>query len=196
MDNSHTITQFKNGTAVELAAANPILAKAEMVLESDTNKIKFGDGETRYNLLPYINGGFKYGKYKLSANQTSNLSPSNKILFDTRVGGVLPAPVSNQIALKAHTTYKIDLKIYASFSNEGYVNAQVYNPATSENIGEAFAFVTYDYNVSRYAYMGTAPVIFRPDSDINIAVKIDAALNLSSIQSLYSSLLIEEYGGI
>lgn len=49
--------QFRRGTAAEWTAANPILAQAEMGVETDTDKFKLGDGATAWNSLPY--GGLK-----------------------------------------------------------------------------------------------------------------------------------------
>ncbi len=46
--------QFKRGTYKAWKASNPILMKGEPGFESDTEKLKIGDGETRWNNLPYI----------------------------------------------------------------------------------------------------------------------------------------------
>lgn len=45
--------QLRGGTAAEWAAANPIIADREFVIETDTKKNKIGDGVTHYNDLPY-----------------------------------------------------------------------------------------------------------------------------------------------
>lgn len=45
--------QLRGGTAAEWAAANPILAERELVVETDTKKVKIGDGVTNYNSLAY-----------------------------------------------------------------------------------------------------------------------------------------------
>lgn len=45
--------QLRGGTAAEWAAANPVLAEREFVVETDTNQTKIGDGTTNYNSLPY-----------------------------------------------------------------------------------------------------------------------------------------------
>jgi len=47
------IIQLRGGTAAQWAASNPILAERELVVETDTKKIKIGDGATAYNALPY-----------------------------------------------------------------------------------------------------------------------------------------------
>lgn len=52
------ITEIKprRGTAAQWASTNPVLASGEMGLESDTKKIKFGDGTTTWNSLGYAGG--------------------------------------------------------------------------------------------------------------------------------------------
>ena len=50
------IIQIKRGTAAEWNAANPILALAELGLETDTNKMKAGDGVTAWSGLTYMTG--------------------------------------------------------------------------------------------------------------------------------------------
>lgn len=43
-------------TAAEWAASNPVLLDREEAFETDTRKIKFGDGVTAWNSLPYAAG--------------------------------------------------------------------------------------------------------------------------------------------
>ena len=50
---AETIIKLRRGTAAEWTSANPVLAAGEMGVESNTNKSKFGDGTTAWNLLPY-----------------------------------------------------------------------------------------------------------------------------------------------
>ena len=45
--------QLRRGTASEWTAANPILAQAEIGLETDTNSFKVGDGVTAWASLNY-----------------------------------------------------------------------------------------------------------------------------------------------
>lgn len=47
----------RTGTAAQWASANPILSLGELGLESDTLKVKFGNGLSVWNLLPYITAG-------------------------------------------------------------------------------------------------------------------------------------------
>jgi hypothetical protein len=50
--------QIRRDTAVNWAAANPVLALAEPGLEIDTNLIKYGNGVTAWNSLPYASSTF------------------------------------------------------------------------------------------------------------------------------------------
>ena len=45
--------QLRGGTLAEWTSANPILAEREMVLETDTDKFKIGNGVDNYLDLPY-----------------------------------------------------------------------------------------------------------------------------------------------
>ena len=51
-----TTIQLRRDTAANWTAANPVLALAEPGLETDTELVKYGDGTTAWNSLPY--GGF------------------------------------------------------------------------------------------------------------------------------------------
>lgn len=46
--------KLRRGTAALWTERNPILAEGEPGLETDTQKIKFGDGTTRWNDLDYL----------------------------------------------------------------------------------------------------------------------------------------------
>jgi hypothetical protein len=51
-----TIIQIRRGTAATWTSQNPILASGEFGVESDTLKMKFGDGTTVWTGLPYMTG--------------------------------------------------------------------------------------------------------------------------------------------
>ena len=58
---------LRNDTAQNWLTANPILLKGEAGYETDTNKLKFGDGTTNYNGLPYF-GGTSIAVYETEIN--------------------------------------------------------------------------------------------------------------------------------
>lgn len=45
--------QLRNDTASNWTAEDPILAQGEMGIESDTGKVKLGDGSTAWSSLDY-----------------------------------------------------------------------------------------------------------------------------------------------
>lgn len=46
--------QLRNDTSSNWTSVNPILARGEIGIEINTNKMKIGDGTTRWNSLPYM----------------------------------------------------------------------------------------------------------------------------------------------
>jgi hypothetical protein len=49
--------QLRRDSAANWTATNPVLSQGEPGLETDTNKVKYGDGSTAWNLLDYASGG-------------------------------------------------------------------------------------------------------------------------------------------
>lgn len=49
-----TRIQFRRDTAAKWALKNPIPAEGEPCYETDTGKLKIGDGSTTYNNLAYL----------------------------------------------------------------------------------------------------------------------------------------------
>lgn len=52
-----SVVQHKRGAAEDMTAHNPFLAEGEFGVETDTLKVKVGDGIRRWADLPYISGG-------------------------------------------------------------------------------------------------------------------------------------------
>jgi hypothetical protein len=52
-----TQIQVRRGTAAQWTSANPTLASGEWGFETDTGKVKIGDGTTAWNSEPYIGAG-------------------------------------------------------------------------------------------------------------------------------------------
>ena len=55
-----TKIQIRRDTAANWSAANPILSSGEPALETDTNKIKYGDGITTWEHLQYVGDAFTF----------------------------------------------------------------------------------------------------------------------------------------
>lgn len=54
-----TDIKMRKGTAAAWASANPVLSAGEPGFETDTKKLKLGNGSTAWNSLPYfrVDGG-------------------------------------------------------------------------------------------------------------------------------------------
>lgn len=84
------LIQFRRDTSTNWASVNPILAQAELGLETDTLKYKIGDGSTAWNSLPY--GSLSGNVDSLGMNATSDPTtpPAGQLNFYTKsVGGRL-----------------------------------------------------------------------------------------------------------
>lgn len=73
---AQTVIKLRRGTLSQWASANPVLAAGEMGIETDTNKSKFGNGTTAWNLLPY------------SLSAQANNAPGSVTLIGQHTGGV------------------------------------------------------------------------------------------------------------
>lgn len=60
----------RGGTAADLAAVNEVPKARELVVETDTRKLKLGDGATAYNDLEYITGGSGGAPVEFQASAT------------------------------------------------------------------------------------------------------------------------------
>jgi len=83
-----TTMQQKRGTASDWSTSNPILLAGEIGFETDTNKVKIGDGANYWNNLSYITSSSATNDELLSAgnNDVSSLiSIENPTIIDTIV---------------------------------------------------------------------------------------------------------------
>lgn len=100
------IIQFRQGTASQWSAANPVLSNGEMGYETDTRRSKVGDGVTAWNALAYnvlnpsgllAGSGINISLGTNNSTATINVSGLNSSYisnFSTSVSGLLPT-ISN-----------------------------------------------------------------------------------------------------
>ncbi len=69
-----SIIQTRRDTAANWTSANPILAKGEQGYETDTRKLKFGDGATVWSSLPYQEGSVGTDSNAIHDNEVSEIS--------------------------------------------------------------------------------------------------------------------------
>ena len=114
--------QIRRDTASNWTSANPILAQGELGAETDTSKIKIGDGTTAWASVPYL---IDAGDY-LTATSTNTLT--NKTITGVK---------ETKVAMGAHD---IDLSAgnYFTYTLSGAQTLTVSNVASS---GSVSAFV-------------------------------------------------------
>ena len=199
---NNTAIQLRNDTAANWTTDNPTLAAGEMGLETDTNRIKFGNGSTAWTSLSYVGVGasFKDGLYTLSANQTGNVSINNHIEFNTLAQGSLNTPSTGSgqdngiITLAGGKTYKISGAFMVGFSTSGSATIGIYDRTNSTYLGQ----YSHHYSINAPSLNADQPTllaIITPVSNIDIDARFYQSSNASSIFSSNSWLLIEEYGG-
>lgn len=87
-------------TASAWQQANPVLLNGELAIESDTNKMKVGNGNAGYNSLPYIGGDSNIIQKEITLTASgwnnrqyvindSDITVTSIILFDAPVGASL-----------------------------------------------------------------------------------------------------------
>jgi len=97
------LIQIRRDTASNWTSANPTLAQGELGIETDTSKIKVGDGSTAWSSKTYL---VDVGSY-LTATSTNTLS--NKTLAATTLSG--------QLTGADQTVSAINLKDYGEITN-------------------------------------------------------------------------------
>lgn len=198
----NTVIQTRNDTAANWASANPVLALGELGLESDTNKFKFGDGSTLWSGLSYANtnSAFKYGLYTLSANQTSNFAVGNHIEFNTvqgSLGGLSTGSgqANGIVTLAGGKTYKITSTLSLTCSGQGNGTTQIYDRTNSIFHGSVMGNVTVNHQANDTT-AGLTMAIITPGTNINIDLRlVTCSGNWTTVYSIGSWMLIEEYGG-
>ncbi len=132
--------QIRRDTASNWTSANPILAQGEMGAETDTSKIKIGDGTTAWASLGYL---IDAGDY-LTATSTNTLTNKTIAYASNTLTGVAPTSQPTLTGVKetkvAMGANDIDLSTgnYFTYTLSGAQTLTVSNVASS---GSVSAFV-------------------------------------------------------
>lgn len=135
-----SIIQIRRDTASNWTTANPILALGEMGAETDTSKIKIGDGTTAWASLAYL---IDAGDY-LTATSTNTLTNKTITFAGNTLTGVAPTTTPTLTGVKetkvAMGANDIDLSAgnYFTYTLSGAQTLTVSNVASS---GSVSAFV-------------------------------------------------------
>ena len=142
-----TQIQVRRGTASQWTSTNPTLAAGEFGFETDTNKLKCGNGSTAWNSLSYLNndgditgvtagtgisGGGTSGTVTVSIDTsvTADLTTAQTLTNKT-----LTAPIIN-LALNAQTgtTYTFVLSDNGKLVTASNASAQTYSIPTNASV--------------------------------------------------------------
>lgn len=74
-----SVIQIRRGTAADWTSNNPVLSQGEFGLETDTKKIKIGDGTTAYTSLSYL---VPFNLNELLDVSNSNANSDDFIAYD------------------------------------------------------------------------------------------------------------------
>jgi len=125
-----TQIQVRRGTAAQWTSANPTLAAGEFGFETDTNKLKCGNGATAWNSLSYLNndgditgvtagtgisGGGTSGTVTVSidtsvtADLTTAQTLTNKTLTDPKINLAFDAKTASYTAVLANNNQVVTM---------------------------------------------------------------------------------------
>ena len=106
-----SIIQIRRDTASNWTSANPILALGEMGAETDTSKIKIGDGTTAWASVPYL---IDAGDY-LTATSTNTLTNKTIAYADNTLTGVVPTSAIG-VSVQAYDADTAKLDVAQTFT--------------------------------------------------------------------------------
>jgi hypothetical protein len=144
-----TQIQIRRGTAAQWTSTNPTLSAGELGAETDTNKIKCGNGSTAWNSLPYIasdgditgvtagtglSGGGTSGTVTVSidtsvtADLTTAQTLTNKTLTDAKINLGFDAETASYTAVLANNSQVVTMSVASANTFSIPTNASVAFP--------------------------------------------------------------------
>jgi len=149
-----SIIQIRRDTATNWTSANPILAQGELGLETDTLKVKAGDGSTAWNSASYLIDTGGYAAYSdATANFTGNLQKSGSPVVTAAYTG--DVDVTGELIVDS---YNETYAAVTSSSNATTVNCEAGN-AFSHTLTENTTFTFSNPPASGTAFSFSLEII-------------------------------------
>lgn len=183
------IVQHRRGTLVALTAANEIPSAGEIYLETDTNKLKVGNGVTSYTSLPYLvgSGGASGGSSVL--NQSLTALPFNGVLssFALAIGGASVSPANAQsLIIEINGVIQIPDVAYTVSGSTIYFTIA---PAATD----VFSGV-YLSGIAPAAVFSGATITSAATDDYQLPIAATHVLLTSTVSKTFSSFVAEVAG--
>jgi hypothetical protein len=96
-----TQIQIRRGTAAQWTSSNPTLASGEWGYETDTGKVKIGNGSTAWNSLAYTGAG--------DVTLTGTETLTNKTLTDPKINLAFDAETASYTAVLANNSQVVTM---------------------------------------------------------------------------------------
>jgi hypothetical protein len=152
-----TQIQVRRGTAAQWTSANPTLAAGELGFETDTNKIKCGNGSTAWNSLPY-------------------LAADGDITGVTAGTGISGGGTSGTVTVSIDTSVTADLSTAQTLTNKTLTDPKI-NLAINAQTGTTYTFALADNGKFVTASNASAITVTIPPSG-SVAYATGAQLNI------------------
>lgn len=190
--------QLRRGLASEWTSANPVLASGEMGLETDTYKVKIGNGTLNWNDLPY-----GIGQYDLQSvtetGSTTNIAVNitNSAISSNTVSGALTVTGGVGIGGNLNVGGNITANIIATSAVIG--NATTVTVNTSPVVIDSFDVSSYStvkyiiraVNSTNYHSMEAFLVNDGVDAYITIYASLKNNINLISLSAAVNGSNVE-----
>ena len=136
--------QFRRGSAAEWTLSNRVLLAAEPGVETDTGKLKIGNGVTGWNALPYLSGGGDLTAYYTKTEIDTMLG---SYATDAEVAALLATYATDAEVAALLATYTTDAELAAALANY-YLKTETYTKAEVDALtggGNPWEFMVEDY---------------------------------------------------
>jgi hypothetical protein len=155
-----TQIQIRRGTAAQWTSTNPTLAAGELGAETDTNKIKCGNGSTAWNSLPYI-------------------AAEGDITGVTAGTGISGGGTSGTVTVSIDTSVTADLTTAQTLTNKTLTDPKI-NLAFTADTGSSYTAVLTD-NGKVVTMSNGSGNTFRIPTNASVAFPIGTQINVLSI---------------
>jgi len=154
-----TQIQIRRGTAAQWTSANPTLAAGEWGYETDTGKVKIGNGSTAWNSLGYTGAGDIEGV--------------------TASTGLSGGGTSGTVSLSIDTSVTADLTTAQTLTNKTLTDPKI-NLALNAQTGTTYTFVLTDNGKLVTASNGSAQTYSIP-TNASVAYPTGTQINIIQI---------------